>query len=68
MLLVVSAVNYADRATLSIAGGEVSKELGLESASRLYEFVGVGGRDDAMAMQYLIPWWRVDPKRPCLLR
>ena len=25
-------------------------------------------RDDAAAMQYLIPNWRFDPKRPCMVR
>jgi len=28
----------------------------------------LGARDDAMAMQYLIPNWKFDPKRPCLVR
>ena len=27
-----------------------------------------GARDDALAMQYLMPGWRFDPKRPCLVR
>jgi glucarate dehydratase len=30
--------------------------------------MGLGGRDDAIAMQYLIPGWEFDPKRPCLVR
>ena len=25
-------------------------------------------RDDAIAMQFLIPGWRFDDKRPCLVR
>ena len=33
-----------------------------------YEKRGLGARDDAMAMQYLIPNWKFDPKRPCLVR
>ena len=28
----------------------------------------LGARDDAAAMQYLIPNWTFDPKRPCLVR
>jgi glucarate dehydratase len=28
---------------------------------------GLGARDDAIAMQYLIPSWKFDPKRPCLV-
>ena len=28
--------------------------------------MGLGARDDAVAMQYLIPGWKFDPKRPAL--
>jgi glucarate dehydratase len=27
-----------------------------------------GGRDDAAAMRFLIPGWKFDPKRPCMVR
>jgi glucarate dehydratase len=37
----------------------------VEAAHRLYLQHGLGARDDAMAMQYLKPNWRFDPKRPC---
>jgi glucarate dehydratase len=40
----------------------------VEAAHRLYLQQGLGARDDAMAMQYLRPNWRFDPKRPCLCR
>jgi glucarate dehydratase len=40
----------------------------LEAAHQLYNRVAAGARDDAVAMQYLIPGWRFDPKRPCLVR
>jgi glucarate dehydratase len=40
----------------------------VEKANRLYQQHGLGARDDAIAMQYLIPGWRFDPKRPCLVR
>jgi glucarate dehydratase len=40
----------------------------IEQANRLYRKLGLAGRDDAMAMQYLIPGWKFDPKRPCLVR
>ena len=40
----------------------------IEQAHRLYKDVGAGARDDAVAMQYLIPGWRFDNKRPCLVR
>jgi glucarate dehydratase len=40
----------------------------IEKAHRLYQQHGLGARDDAVAMQFLIPGWTFDPKRPCLLR
>jgi glucarate dehydratase len=40
----------------------------LEKAHALYRQHGLGARDDAMAMQYLIPGWKFDNKRPCLVR
>ena len=40
----------------------------VEKAHQLYLQHGLGARDDAVAMQYLISNWRFDPKRPCLVR
>ena len=40
----------------------------VEKAHQLYKQHGLGARDDAMAMQHLIPNWKFDPKRPCLVR
>jgi glucarate dehydratase len=40
----------------------------IEQANLLYRQLGAGGRDDSVAMQYLIPGWTFDPKRPCLVR
>jgi glucarate dehydratase len=40
----------------------------VECAHALYRTHGLGARDDAAAMQFLIPGWRFDPKRPCLVR
>lgn len=37
-------------------------------AHELYKSMGLGNRNDAMAMQYLIPNWTFDHKRPCLVR
>ena len=37
-------------------------------AHELYKTHGLGARDDAAAMQFLIPNWKFDPKRPCLVR
>jgi glucarate dehydratase len=37
-------------------------------AHELYKQHGLGARDDAAAMQSLIPGWTFDPKRPCMVR
>lgn len=37
-------------------------------ANRLYNSMPSHDRDDAMAMQYLIPNWKYDSKKPCLVR
>ncbi|MDE1177465.1 MAG: enolase C-terminal domain-like protein [Edaphobacter sp.] len=63
---------------LRIVGGEIAVPsrpgLGVEldwkqveDAKLLYERMALGGRDDAQGMQYLMPGWSFDPKRPCLL-
>jgi glucarate dehydratase len=67
------------REPLQIRGGhvQVPKAPGLgveldmvevEKAHQLYRQHGLGARDDAMAMQYLIPGWTFNPKRPALDR
>ena len=64
---------------LQIVNGhvEVPKKPGLgveldmvevEKAHQLYLQHGLGARDDAAAMQYLIPGWTFDHKRPCMVR
>jgi glucarate dehydratase len=64
---------------LTIAGGmvEVPKRPGLgididmeasAGAHQLYRNMGLGARDDAVAMQYLIPGWKFDNKKPALVR
>ncbi len=40
----------------------------VEAAHQLYMQHGLGARNDAQAMQYLIPGWTFDPKRPCMVR
>jgi glucarate dehydratase len=40
----------------------------LQKANRLYQEHGLGARDDAAAMQFLVPGWKFDPKRPSLVR
>ena len=43
-------------------------EAELAKAHGLYESHGLGARDDAVAMQFLVPGWKFDAKRPCLVR
>ena len=67
------------REPLAIRGGlvQVPERPGLgieldwaavEAAHALYRDHGLGARDDAAAMQFLIPGWTFDPKKPCLVR
>ncbi|WP_420234769.1 glucarate dehydratase [Pseudomonas sp. ABY48] len=67
------------KAPLQIQGGcvQVPKRpgLGIEldtdqlaKAHELYRSMGLGARDDAVAMQFLIPGWTFNNKRPCLVR
>jgi glucarate dehydratase len=67
------------KAPLQIVGGlvEVPTKPGLgveldmvevEAAHQRYLGMGLGARNDAVAMQFLIPGWSFDAKRPCLVR
>jgi glucarate dehydratase len=67
------------REPLRIVGGvvEVPKRpgLGIEidmeqvmRAHELYKSLGSGARDDGAAMQYLIPGWSYDPRKPSMVR
>ena len=40
----------------------------VQAAHQLYLQHGLGARDDATAMQYLMPGWKFDHKRPCMVR
>jgi glucarate dehydratase len=40
----------------------------LHQANALYKQIGSDARDDAAAMQFLVPGWRYDPKKPSLAR
>jgi glucarate dehydratase len=62
-----------------IVGGavEVPKRPGLgididmnqvRKAHELYKTLGSGARDDAAAMQYIMPGWMYDPKKPSMVR
>jgi glucarate dehydratase len=40
----------------------------VKRAHALYNTMGLGARDDAAAMQSLVPGWTFDAKRPCMIR
>jgi len=40
----------------------------VDKAHQIYLQHGLGARDDAAAMQFLIPGWKFDAKRPCFVR
>lgn len=40
----------------------------VEKAHNLYKKLPSGARNDGIAMQYLIPNWKFDRKRPCMVR
>ncbi len=40
----------------------------IDRAHRRYKSMALGGRDDAAAMQFLVPNWTFDGKRPALVR
>jgi glucarate dehydratase len=40
----------------------------VEKAHQAHQRMGLGSRDDALAMQFLIPGWTFNNKRPCLVR
>jgi glucarate dehydratase len=67
------------REPLKIEGGQIlvpdKPGLGIEvdmaevdKAHQAYRKLGLGVRNDAVAMQFLIPGWKFDNKRPCLVR
>lgn len=70
---------FLTREPLQIRGGWVDVpsrpglgvELDMDSvmkAHALYRQHGLGSRDDAIAMQYLMPGWTFNPKMPCMVR
>ena len=70
---------YLTKHPLQIKGGmvQVPQQPGLgveldmravEAAHELYQNMGLGARDDAVAMQFLIPGWKFNNKMPCLVR
>ena len=67
---------FADIATHAPAQAVVARPgLGVEldedqlaKAHECYRNMGLGARDDSVAMQFLISGWSFDNKRPCLVR
>ncbi|MBI5114140.1 MAG: glucarate dehydratase [Rhodovulum sp.] len=70
---------FLTRGPLRIVGGRIrvpdAPGLGVSldmdavaAAHELYKTHGLGARDDAAAMQFLVPGWTFDRKRPCLVR
>lgn len=70
---------HLTRDPLKIVGGKVAVPqkpgLGVEldwdalgQAHAMYKEKGLGARDDAIAMQYLIPNWTFNNKKPCMVR
>jgi glucarate dehydratase len=60
--IVDGAIEVPDRPGLGI---DLDMER-IEAAHALYRELSLGERDDRAAMQYLVPGWTFDPKRPCL--
>lgn len=48
-------------------GVEIDMEQ-IKKANELYVKENLGARDDSIGMQYLIPGWEFDNKKPCLVR
>src|SRR5215475_788629 len=62
--IVEGLINVPDRPGLGV---EIDMAQ-VEQAHRRYETMGLGARDDSIAMQFLSPKWKFDPKRPSLVR
>ena len=65
MQIVGGCINDIDK--MVGLGIEVDREQVLK-ANKLYVENCLGARDDAKGMQYLIPGWKFDNKRPCMVR
>jgi glucarate dehydratase len=58
---------YVDVPAKPGLGIEVNMDAVMQ-ANQLYQQHGLGARDDAIAMQYLIPGWKFNNKMPCMVR
>ena len=69
LLLAQLALSAGQLVALALQGLGIELDRGaIEAANALYRQYGLGARDDALAMQFLIPGWTFDDKRPCLVR
>ena len=60
----MAVVNLKDKVAMVLV-----VDNGLSAAgAQLYKKIRSGARDDAMAMQYIIPGWKYDPKQPSIGR
>jgi glucarate dehydratase len=70
---------YLTNNPYKIADGKIqisdAPGLGLElnmdavmKAHEVYKKLSYGARNDAVSMQYLIPGWEFDSKKPCMVR
>jgi glucarate dehydratase len=61
--IVAGKLKVPDRPGLGV---EIDMEQ-IERANSLYNTMELGARDDAKAMQFLVPGWKFHHKRPCLV-
>ncbi len=61
--IVNGAIDLPERPGLGI---ELDEDR-IEAAHSLYQQRALSDRDDRVSMQYLVPGWTFDPKRPCLV-
>lgn len=64
MQIIDGCIDIPDKPGLGI---EVDMERIL-AAHEIYQKNCLGARNDSIGMQYLIPDWKFDPKKPCLVR
>jgi glucarate dehydratase len=61
--IVNGAIELPERPGLGI---EIDEQR-IEAAHALYRTLNLDDRNDSVAMQYLVPDWTFDPRRPCLV-
>jgi glucarate dehydratase len=61
-------ITVPDRPGLGVEVDMVEIEVAHRRYKAMAQATSAGARDDAAAMQFLVPNWRFDPKRPALVR